>query len=205
MALVTQADYAKQHGVSRKTVTKWKDASYLVLSGGKVDVEATDAVLKDRRLGRFGRDGKSVTAPADGNSSPRGQKPITEFDPASPPADIDILVHNIDDMIADILAGRFMGFAAAERIKENAAALKSLMIARKEAGEVIDLASAEATMFEAFRSYRDAWLNFPSRVGALLAADLGIDADKMIEALTVHVQSQLVELGEPSAEFGGED
>lgn len=205
MTLVTQADYAKQHGVSRKTVTKWKDGGYLVLSGGKVDAEATDAVLKDRKLGRFGRDRARVTAASASNGAAGGSGPRVGAATGDDPDDIDVLVHDIDDMIADILAGRFMGYAAAERIKENAAALKGLMIARKEAGEVIDLASAEAAMFEAFRSYRDAWLNFPARVGALMAADLGVDADKMTEALTAHVQSHLAELGEPVAEFGGED
>lgn len=202
MTLVTQADYAKHHDVSRKTVTKWKDASYLVLSGGKVDVEATDTVLKDRKLGRFKG---SVTAKVAGNKAAKSSGSVSTSAMSDDPDDIDVLVHDIDDMIADILAGRFMGYAAAERIKENAAALKGLMLARKEAGEVIDLASAESTMFEMYRAYRDAWLNFPSRVGALMAADLGIDADKMTEALTAHVQSHLAELGEPVAEFSGED
>ena len=45
MTLVTQAEYAKHHSVSRKTVTKWKDGDYLVLSNGKVDLEKTDLTI----------------------------------------------------------------------------------------------------------------------------------------------------------------
>src|SRR3546814_5533537 len=53
MALVTQADFAKSHGVSRKTATIWKAKGYLVLKGDKVDADASDHRLKDLSLGRF--------------------------------------------------------------------------------------------------------------------------------------------------------
>jgi phage terminase Nu1 subunit (DNA packaging protein) len=52
-AIVSQAEFARQHGVSRKTVTKWKAEGRLVLVGGDVDVEATDARLFDAELGKF--------------------------------------------------------------------------------------------------------------------------------------------------------
>jgi phage terminase small subunit/phage terminase Nu1 subunit (DNA packaging protein) len=52
-AIVSQAEFARAHGVSRKTVTKWKAEGRLVLAGGEVDVAATDARLFAAGLGRF--------------------------------------------------------------------------------------------------------------------------------------------------------
>jgi hypothetical protein len=43
--LVTQAEFARRRGVSRKTVTKWKQAGKLVMQGELVDVEASEARL----------------------------------------------------------------------------------------------------------------------------------------------------------------
>jgi len=60
------------------------------------------------------------------------------------------------------------------------------------------MADAEAVIFEMFRLQRDAWLNFPSRVAPLIAAELDVEADQVLEALTVHVHQQLSDLGQPS-------
>ncbi len=62
MTLMKQTDFADRHGVSRKTVTKWKQDGRLVLQGDLVDVEASDARLRSHRRGRFA-DGKAVTLP----------------------------------------------------------------------------------------------------------------------------------------------
>lgn len=45
MSTATQADFARLHGVSRKTVTDWKARGYIRFSGGSVDVEASNAAL----------------------------------------------------------------------------------------------------------------------------------------------------------------
>lgn len=51
--LVSQADFARAHGVSRKTVTKWKGQGRLVMDGELVDVAASERILKPLGLGRF--------------------------------------------------------------------------------------------------------------------------------------------------------
>ena len=109
-----------------------------------------------------------------------------------------------EDFIAAVLAGRFRLLGEAERVKENALAAKNLLAARKEAGDVVDIETAEAVLFEAARSTRDAWMNFPVRVGPLLAAELGVESDRVVEALTAHVQQLLLDLGEPDPDFTGE-
>ena len=45
MPTCSQAEFARLHNVSRKTVTDWKSRGYLTLSGGQVDVEASNARL----------------------------------------------------------------------------------------------------------------------------------------------------------------
>ena len=76
-----------------------------------------------------------------------------------------------------------------------------MIAARREAGQVVEVEVAAQVLFEEARSARDAWLNFPSRVGAMLAAEVGVEAEKLIEALTAHVHRQLEDIGEPDVDF----
>ena len=72
-AIVSQAEFARQHGVTRKTVTKWKAEGRLVLVGGEVDVAATDARLLDAGLGKF----RAELTPA-GESSGEAKRRYTQ-------------------------------------------------------------------------------------------------------------------------------
>ncbi len=72
---------------------------------------------------------------------------------------------------------------------------------RQKAGELIELDLARQILFEEFRAARDAWLNWPTRFAALVAADLGVEADRVAEVLTSYVHKQLATLGEPSGQF----
>lgn len=107
----------------------------------------------------------------------------------------------VSAFLDNIMAGQFADQATAERIKENALAAKHLLAARHAAGHLVEIEQAETVLFETQRGQRDAWINFPSRVGPLLAAELGVDADKVVEALNVHVHQQLADLGSPQADF----
>ncbi|WP_073381706.1 RNA polymerase subunit sigma-70 [Edwardsiella piscicida] len=60
---MNQSDFAKLHGVSRKTVTAWKARGWLVLAGDDIDVEASNANIKRFR--------KTVTRP---EKKPEGNK-----------------------------------------------------------------------------------------------------------------------------------
>lgn len=52
---MNQSDFAKLHGVSRKTVTSWKARGWLVLAGDDIDVEASNTNIERFR--------KTVTRP----------------------------------------------------------------------------------------------------------------------------------------------
>jgi hypothetical protein len=108
---------------------------------------------------------------------------------------------DLDAFARRVLAGDAPELAQSEKVKAAAAALKGMVTARKAAGAVIDIELAEQVLFNSARAARDAWLNWPARVGPLLAADLNLEADRVSEALTRYVHEQLEELGEPEADF----
>ncbi len=112
-----------------------------------------------------------------------------------------LFAEEAENFLANVLAGKFSDMATAMRIKENALAAKNLLAARRDAGSLVEIETAEAVLFETQRAQRDAWMNFPTRVGPVLAAELGLEADKVVEALTAHVHQQLSDLGEPDADF----
>jgi hypothetical protein len=63
-------------------------------------------------------------------------------------------------------------------------------------GELVERSQAMAHVFRLARSERDAWLNWPSRVSAQMAAQLNVDAHAMHVALEAVVREHLQELGD---------
>lgn len=91
-------------------------------------------------------------------------------------------------------------YAEALRRKENYLALLRQLEYEKKSGSLVELEIAEKILFEQARASRDAWLNWPTRVGPLLAADLGLEADRVVGALTEYVHKHISQLGEPEIE-----
>lgn len=63
-------------------------------------------------------------------------------------------------------------------------------------GELVDRPQAIAHVFKLARSERDAWLNWPARISAQMAAKLDVDPHAMHVALEAAVRDHLQELGE---------
>ncbi len=66
-------------------------------------------------------------------------------------------------------------------------------------GELVDRPQAIAHVFKLARSERDAWLNWPARISAQMAARLEVDAHTMHVSLESAVREHLQELGDLSA------
>lgn len=115
--------------------------------------------------------------------------------------DPDAIAATLDQFIEQVLTGNFPDIATAEQVKECGLALKHVLDARVKAGKLIDIETAEAVIFETFRASRDTWANWPSRVGPLIAADLGLEAERVTGILKAHVHQQLTDLGEPDPDF----
>jgi len=63
-------------------------------------------------------------------------------------------------------------------------------------GDLVDRSQAIAHVFQLARNERDAWLNWPARVSAQMAATLGVDAHVLHVALDEAMRTHLMELGE---------
>jgi hypothetical protein len=202
MKRLSITEFAKTHNVSRQACRKWKLKGYLVTEGDSVDVEASDARLRDAGLGRYAK-GKNG---ADGG-------PARPAGTAKPPVSsiVDALIEqgtddaSLEGFIASMTDGRLRTQAQAAAVKENALALKHTLEALALARELVERSTAERVLFEAARAARDAWLNFPAKAGPLLAADLKVEPGAAVEALTNHVHRQIEELGDPDADFSSGD
>jgi hypothetical protein len=56
-------------------------------------------------------------------------------------------------------------------------------------------------VFNLAREERDAWVTWPARVAALIAAELGTDVGATQRVLESHVRAHLEELAEPRIAF----
>jgi hypothetical protein len=68
-------------------------------------------------------------------------------------------------------------------------------------GKLVDRARAIATVFALARRERDAWLSWPARVAALMAAELRVDPHAMETVLESHVRKHLAELSDVRVEL----
>lgn len=220
MTLVSKSEFARSHDVSHTAVSKWQKAGWLVLKGSKVDVEASNAKLAKYRDSGDAR----ATRGREEVSKQVSKKPKLETNkvskkvsgqvsksaapkPAAPPADEPFILpgETVEDAAQRLVpVDNFdpdMSIEEARRMKEVYLALLNRLAYEEKAGKVIDLDLARTTLFECARAARDSWLNWPTRVAPLIAADLGIEADKMTDILTEHVHRQIASLGEPEGDF----
>ena len=63
-------------------------------------------------------------------------------------------------------------------------------------GDLVDRSQAIAHVFRLARTERDAWLNWPARISAQMAANLEVDAHALHVALETAVREHLMEMGE---------
>ncbi|MGR3753244.1 hypothetical protein [Edwardsiella anguillarum] len=186
---MNQSDFARLHGVSRKTVTMWKSRGWLIMSGDDIDVAASNEQLAKYR--------KSVNRPDKQKmSAPEKKKADRMLPVREPPEESD---HSPEGLAREFLLenGAELSLDEARRVKENYLALLTKLEFQQKDGQLIEMTAAEEVLFNAFRQQRDAWLNWPSRVAPLMAADLDVPADRMTEVLIEHVHKHISVLGEP--------
>lgn len=66
----------------------------------------------------------------------------------------------------------------------------------KRRGELVERAAAEAMVFDLARRERDAWMAWPARVSAQMAAELGVDARTLEGVMDRHLREHLAGLSE---------
>ena len=169
------------------------------------DKSDSDIRMREASRGRFGKraGGNGARRPkvssASTKSASRAPALAVESSPSAPstscsPGEPD--VRTLIEFVDQILRGEFVAQWEAEKIKENALALKHILDGQKKAGELVSIEIAKNILFETSRAARDAWLNFPSKAGPVMAAELGVEEDRLVEILTPHVYRQLSDIAE---------
>ena len=181
---LSERQYAARVGLSRGAIQKAKAAGRLVLhADGSIDAAASDARRAEATDPSKGRRRKRP-APS------RRRKPVPE---AAVSAVGDTLK---EQGLAAPATGGGTTFLQAKTANEVLKAQERRIRLQKLKGELIDRARALALVFRLARQERDVWVNWPARVAALMAADLGVEPAAMQKALETHVRSQLDDLAE---------
>jgi hypothetical protein len=94
------------------------------------------------------------------------------------------------------IAAGAMTFMQARTANEVLKAQERRVRLQRMKGELVDRAKAVAQVFKIAREERDAWVNWPARVAAIIAAELEVDAHKLHTVLERHVRGHLAELAE---------
>ena len=94
------------------------------------------------------------------------------------------------------IAAGAMTFMQARTANEVLKAQERRVRLQRMKGELVDRAKAVAQVFRLARDERDAWVNWPARVAAVMAAELEVDSHQLHTVLERHVRDHLAELAE---------
>jgi len=186
---MSERAYAAHAGLSRGAIQKAKAAGRLVLFGdGSIDAAASD---------------KKRTA----NTDPSKQRRKAKLKPV-PDAALSAVGETLREQgLQAPVTGGNTTFLQAKTANEVLKAQERRLKLQKMKGELVDRARATALVFRLAREERDAWINWPARAAALMAAELSaalseagqdvtLETALMQKILETHVRAQLGELGQ---------
>jgi hypothetical protein len=94
-----------------------------------------------------------------------------------------------------VVAGA-MTFMQARTANEVLKAQERRLRLQRLKGELVDRARAVAQVFKLARDERDAWVNWPARVAAMIAAELEVDPHQLHTVLERYVREHLADLAD---------
>lgn len=97
--------------------------------------------------------------------------------------------------------GGEVSFVKAKMANEILKARTAKVKLQKLEGELVDRPKAEADVFAMGRRERDAWINWPARVAANMAAEMGVDAHTVEVTLDKYLRLHLMDLAEIRVEL----
>lgn len=165
-SFVTQAEFARMHSVSRKTVTQWKQSGFLKFDDGNkhVDVRASNSSLSNRGLGNF----KKQTSSSCGNA---------------------VGDENSDDPVE----GQSLYAQTQYYKKEKERHLSRLRQVEADLaeGKVVDAEEARALAFNLAKIVQDQLASMPARVSHIVAGELDVDVGLVSSILERLVRDEL--------------
>ncbi|CAG2153264.1 elements of external origin [Ralstonia mannitolilytica] len=163
--------YARHRGVSDTAVHK-------AIRAGRITPEADGTIDPDRA----DRDWTRNSEPPKAGTGARAAKVRVADDPAP-------------NLATGLPAGGTT-LVQARTVNEVVKAQTNKVRLARLKGELVDRHQAIAHVFKLARTERDAWLNWPARISAQMAARLGVEAHTLHVALDAAVREHLAELGE---------
>jgi len=171
--------YARHRGVSHVAVKK-------AIDSGRITQEPDGTIEPNRADREWAQNTLSVrAAPASAKKQATG---VTE-----PPR---TLVRESSEPVAPALSTGGTSLLQARTVNEVVKAQTNKVRLSVLKGELVERAQAIAHVFKLARTERDAWLNWPARVSAQMAARLSIDQHMLHVAMDAAVREHLQELGE---------
>lgn len=153
---MNQSEFAALHGVSRKTVTKWKERGWLVFAGSALDVEASNELIA-----KYRRDGSEVvTQESLGNKSGQKKSAVTRA--------VQRVTINAGETVEQattrilIATGADMTIDEAKRVKENYLALREQLEYDRESRQVVAVEDVARAVGDEYAKVRSRLLAIPS-------------------------------------------
>ena len=169
--------YARHRGVSHVAVKK-------AIDSGRITPEPDGTIEPNRADLEWAQNTVSARKPAPAKAAPAAVEPprARTIEPAEP--------------AASVLSTGGTSLLQARTVNEVVKAQTNRVRLAQLKGDLVDRSQAIAHVFRLARTERDAWLNWPARISAQMAAKLEIDAHELHVALESAVRDHLIELGE---------
>ena len=168
--------YARHRGVSHVAVKKAIDT-------GRITPEADGTIEPNRADLEWAQNTVAARKPVAAKTASPAAEPIR---PASAPV----------EPVAPMLSAGGTSLLQARTVNEVVKAQTNKVRLAQLKGDLVDRSQAIAHVFRLARTERDAWLNWPARVSAEMAAKLEVDAHELHVALESAVRDHLIELGD---------
>lgn len=94
-----------------------------------------------------------------------------------------------------------VSFVQARTAHEAAKASLTRLRLQERKRDLVDRRLAATLVFRLAREERDAWITWPARVAATMAAELGVDAHSLQKVLEAQVRAHLAELADVAPDF----
>ncbi len=184
--------YARHRGVAENAVRK-------AIAAGRITLEPDGTINPEKA----DRDWAARTDPAQqrGRHAPMAEKSAREpgQEKAVPRTALDTVQKTLRE--SGEKSEGDVTFLRARTANEVIKAQERSVRLAKIKGELVDRARAVATVFGLARRERDAWVQWPARVAALMANELRVDPHQMETVLEKHVRRHLAELSDVRVEL----
>ncbi len=182
--------YARHRGVSHVAVKKAIDTGRITpLPDGTIDPVAADAHWAANTTPTR----RSVAAELQEAPHPAA---VVRETPQTPVSAINRPQREAAEPPAPTLSTGGTSLLQARTVNEVVKAQTNKVRLARLKGELVDRSQAVAHVFKLARAERDAWLNWPARISAQMAAGLGVDPHVLHVALDAAVRQQLQDLGD---------